>query len=113
VDGPGRGASNYGSEGWGFESLRARATFAQVSALEPLLCRCQIPVMGDPGSQVDSQESTPRTRAAGHGPGSTPTDGPPVVANGQPVAARGRTASADPPRQSHGSRPARPGAPAR
>jgi hypothetical protein len=108
-----RARHDYGSEGWGFESLRARATFAQVRALQPLSRRCQIPVMGDPGSQVDSQEPTPRTRAAGCGPGSTPTDGQRVVAKrptgrrtpGQPAPIR-RASRADPGRRGQGA-PAR------
>ena len=33
TDGPGRLAHSYGSEGWGFESLRARHASAQVRAL--------------------------------------------------------------------------------
>jgi hypothetical protein len=39
LDGPGRFAQNYGSEGWGFESLRARLRarhpYPQVTGLTP------------------------------------------------------------------------------
>jgi hypothetical protein len=46
-----RAATSYGSEGWGFESLRARAA-STVSYDAALTTRCSFPVMASPRARV-------------------------------------------------------------